>query len=78
MMSSTDDASQRAKNLNSLRYELDNNPMFDRAFPSFKGKKPETTVRRKQEELDFIRSLGLKERVSKSISLEEAEHENYK
>lgn len=68
----------RIRNLNSLKYELENNPLFDRAFPEFKGKKPETTVHRKQKELDFIRTLGLKERINKPISLEEAEHENYK
>ncbi|EAR96961.2 ribosomal protein S18 (macronuclear) [Tetrahymena thermophila SB210] len=68
----------RIKNLNALKHELKNNPLFDRAFPEYKGKKPETTVVKKQEELDFIRSLGLKERINKNISLEEAEHQNFK
>lgn len=65
-------------NINALKYELDNNPFFDRAFPHFKGKKPETTVVRKQKELDFIRSLGLKDRLQHRTTLEKAEHENYK
>jgi len=63
-------------NINALKYELDNNPFFDRAFPHFKGKKPETTVVRKQKELDFIRSLGLKDRLQHRTTLEKAEHEN--
>lgn len=46
-MSFTTTEEQRVRSLNSLKYELDNNPMFDRAFPQFKGKKPETTVVRK-------------------------------
>lgn len=63
-------------NINALKYEFDNNPFFDRAFPHFKGKKPETTVVRKQKELDFIRSLGLKDRLQHRTTLEKAEHEN--
>lgn len=40
-----------------LRYELTQNPEFDKAFPNLAKYKPSTTIKDKKEELDFIESL---------------------
>ena len=48
-----------------IEYELNNNPDFDDAFPDFKFYKPKTTLKKKEKELDFLKSLGLHSRITK-------------
>jgi ribosomal protein S18 len=61
-----------------LKYELTQNPEFDKAFPHLAKYKPQTTVPRESNEFDFIDSLTYHKRVPEEKTHEEILEENNK
>lgn len=48
---------KKISNSTFLKYELSQNPEFDKAFPHLSHYKPETTIRKDTGERDFVESL---------------------
>jgi len=74
----TGDIRQKISNSTYLKYELTQNPEFDKAFPHLAKYKPPTTVKRDTSEYDFIDSLTYHKRVPEEKTHEEILEENNK